>query len=80
VLFRLTYLIMVRLFGWLRLFTWSTAAKDVEILALRLHLFPFHTVVFGSVTASRWHRHGSRERTNRGRSHLRCWPTGRSCC
>jgi hypothetical protein len=35
VLFRLTYLITVRLFGWLGLLTRSAAAKDVEILVLR---------------------------------------------
>jgi putative transposase len=35
VLFRLTYLITVRLFGWLGLLARSTAAKDVEILVLR---------------------------------------------
>jgi hypothetical protein len=35
VLFRLTYLIMVRLFGWLGLLTRSATAKDVEILVLR---------------------------------------------
>jgi hypothetical protein len=35
VLFRLTYLITVRLFGWLGLLTRSATAKDVEILVLR---------------------------------------------
>lgn len=35
VLFRLTYLITVRLFGWLGLLARSAAAKDVEILVLR---------------------------------------------
>lgn len=34
-LFRLTYLITVRLFGWLGLFARSSMAKDVEILVLR---------------------------------------------
>jgi transposase InsO family protein len=38
VLFRLTYLIMVRLFGWLGLLTRSSTAKDVEILVLRHEL------------------------------------------
>jgi hypothetical protein len=35
VLFRLTYLITVRLFGWLDLRLRSSTAKDVEILVLR---------------------------------------------
>ena len=35
VLFRLTYLITLRLFGWLGLLLRSSTAKDVEILVLR---------------------------------------------
>jgi putative transposase len=35
VLFRLTYLITVRLFGWLGLLVRSSTTKDVEILVLR---------------------------------------------
>jgi hypothetical protein len=36
VLFRLLYLIAVTVFGWLRLLTRSTAAKDIEILWARI--------------------------------------------
>lgn len=34
-LFRLTYLLMLRSFGWLALLTRSDASKDAEILVLR---------------------------------------------
>jgi len=35
VLFRLAYLLMIRLFGWLALLVRSDTSKDVEILVLR---------------------------------------------
>ncbi|MBO0885736.1 MAG: hypothetical protein J2P17_36455 [Mycobacterium sp.] len=34
-LFRLMYLLLVRVFGWLGFLTWRASAKNVEILVLR---------------------------------------------
>ena len=45
VLFRLTYLIMMRLFGWLGLLARSSTAKDVKILVLRHEVSVLHRQV-----------------------------------
>jgi hypothetical protein len=45
VLFRLLYMISVRVFGWLGLLARSTAAKDVETLLLRHEISVLHRQV-----------------------------------